>query len=346
MDTTGEEGSNNSAAGEQAIKADPVGGIFAGAIVEHDASSRTVNYDSKDTEENRSENDLEHHQASVRTSPRMASSKRKTKNSDNEASAMSTRSPPKTQKKARHDIDDSAPAQSKSRKKTSFDERCNQLLQYKEQFGDCNVPQRYAENKSLGVWCRHMRAAYRSIQKGVAPACSLPQDRMDKLEELGFEWNVINFDEVFEKRCFELEAFKEEFGHCTVPYRYTANPSLGIWCGNMRSTYFRNQKGAKTTISLSQNRIEQLEKIGFQWRVFSIDEVFEKRILELITFKEEFGHCNVPQRYQGNPSLGKWCAHIREAYKRIQKGLKPLHNYLPQDRIERLEEMGFKWYVR
>jgi len=44
---------------------------------------------------------------------------------------------------------------------------------------------------------------------------------MDKPEELGFECHmsyVIKFDEVFEKRCLELIAFKEDFGHCNIPF--------------------------------------------------------------------------------------------------------------------------------
>jgi len=163
MDTSGEEGSNDSAGGEQeAIKVGSVGGNSAGDIVEKDASSRTNDAKATVVEENGSENDLEHHQAPVRTSPRMASStKRKTKD-------RRTCSTPKIRKRARHDIEDCAPAaaQSKSRKMTSFDERCNQILQYKKRFRDCNVPQWYTENKSLGSWCAHVRAAQGTYKKG------------------------------------------------------------------------------------------------------------------------------------------------------------------------------------
>ena len=48
---------------------------------------------------------------------------------------------------------------------------------------------------------------------------------------------------------------------------------------------------------------------------------FDVRFNQLLRFKEEFGHCNVPQRYAGKSSLGQWCGKIRTTYKNIQKGI-------------------------
>jgi len=64
------------------------------------------------------------------------------------------------------------------------------------------------------------------------------------------------------------------------------------------------QKGMKSGYNYSQDRVELLEEIGFQWQGVAYDEAFEKRCRELIGFKEEeVGQCNVPQRYSNNPSL-------------------------------------------
>jgi hypothetical protein len=149
---------------------------------------------------------------------------------------------------------------------------------------------------------------------------------------------------VFEERCVQLLAFEDEFGHCNVPRGYADNPSLGSWCNNMRNAYTKIQKGMKTKLNLSQDRIERLEEIGFQWQGVDYDEAFEKRCHELMAFKDEFGHCNVPKRCANNPSLGRWCGNMRAAHTKIQKGMKADYN-LSQDRIERLEEIGFKWQV-
>jgi response regulator of citrate/malate metabolism len=110
----------------------------------------------------------------------------------------------------------------------------------------------------------------------------------------------------------------------------------------MRGAYKNIQKGIKTNSNLSQDRIDRLEEIGFKWQAGGHDDTFEKHCRDLIVFKERFGNCAVPQRYANNPQLGKWCDHMRTAYKTIQKGMKP-HRNLSQDRIDRLEEIGFKW---
>ena len=174
-----------------------------------------------------------------------------------------------------------------------------------------------------------MRTEYKRIQEGLNTQNHFiedetkAEDRIRQLTEIGFQWNKIPCqNEVFEKRCFELEAFKEDFGHCRVPKIYPANPSLGTWCISIKTTYNRIQKGMKIRALLPQDRIERLEKLGFPWRKRVGDnEKFEKRCCELIAFKEEFGHCNVPWNYPaGNPSLGKWCNTMRNAYKKIQKG--------------------------
>ena len=101
------------------------------------------------------------------------------------------------------------------------------------------------------------------------------------------------------EHCRELIAFKEEFGHCNVPSRYAANPSLGQWCSTTRKAYKKIQNGMKANYNLTQGRIKRLEEIGFQWHVSTdYSKSFEKRYRELIALKEEFEHCNVPSRMQ------------------------------------------------
>ena len=155
------------------------------------------------------------------------------------------------------------------------------------------------------------------------------------------KWKTLNFEE----RCGQLLAFKDEVGHCNVPRRYSADPSLGHWCNTMKVTYNQMQKGKPTKVKLSQDRIECLEAIGFKWKYDGYAERFEKRCLDLEAFKRNVGHCNVPLRFLADLSLGIWCHNIRCAYVQIQQGKTPQCN-LSQDRIERLEEIGFRWNAR
>ena len=64
------------------------------------------------------------------------------------------------------------------------------LFQVKEDFGH-NVPQQYTtDNPSLENWCKDMRCAYKKIHKGMKTKNNLLQDRIERLEEIGFQWSV------------------------------------------------------------------------------------------------------------------------------------------------------------
>ena len=254
------------------------------------------------------------------------------------------KTPPTSGERRKPGNQDAASAPQK-RKKTRreinadrFDDWCKQLLQFKEEFGHCNATRSNSKNPSLANWCNNIRSAYKKIQEGGNPICSLSPDIIERLDKMGFQWKIVDHKEAFEKHCFELEAFKEEFGHCIVPLKYPKNNSLANWCHSMRYSYSQIQKGMKPRCSLSQDKIDQLEKIGFQWQVVC-EGTFEKRCFELEAFKEEFGHCNVPVKYPKNQSFGHWFHRMRYSYRQIQKGIKPRF-YLSQDMIEQLETIG------
>ena len=114
----------------------------------------------------------------------------------------------------------------------------------------------------------------------------------------------------FEERYTQLIEFIDEFGHCNVPYRYSANPPLGYWCSIMRRAYNQVvQQGKTTKHNLTEDQIERLEDIGFK---LICTVTFEQRCHELEAFKGDFGHCNVPHKsYSVNPSLVRWCSKMR-----------------------------------
>jgi hypothetical protein len=58
----------------------------------------------------------------------------------------------------------------------------NQLEEFKREYGHCNVPRSYERNPQLGIWCNNHRPLFKNGK--------LSQDRIDKLNELGFEWNI------------------------------------------------------------------------------------------------------------------------------------------------------------
>ena len=54
--------------------------------------------------------------------------------------------------------------------------------------------------------------------------------------------------------------------------------------------------------------------------VYKKHATFEERFNQLLRFKEEFGNCNVSQKYSENPGLGQWCSSIRSMHNRVKNG--------------------------
>ena len=72
---------------------------------------------------------------------------------------------------------------------TKWDTKFNELVAYKDAHGgSCNVPQGYAENPQLGTWVNNQRAQYKKFQQDPSTS-SMTQERIERLESIGFEWN-------------------------------------------------------------------------------------------------------------------------------------------------------------
>ena len=161
----------------------------------------------------------------------------------------------------------------------AFEQRCHDLEVFKSKFGHCNVPYKYSVNPSFGTWCSTMlRYTYNKIQQGQIPKSNLTQDHIERLGEIGFKWNA---RETFEQHCPDLEAFKSEFGHRKVPFRYSADPSLWRWCIDIRYYYNQIQQGKTPKSNLTQDQIEGLEEIGFRWKDTTSKTGCRKRLNQL-----------------------------------------------------------------
>lgn len=69
-----------------------------------------------------------------------------------------------------------------------WNERLNELLEYKRVHGDCNVPSRYQRNRQLAVWVKRQRRQYK-FYKEDSPSSMTPE-RIIRLEAIGFEWDL------------------------------------------------------------------------------------------------------------------------------------------------------------
>ena len=190
------------------------------------------------------------------------------------------------------------------------------LARFKKTHGHCNVPTDYPHNPSLALWVKTQRA-YR--KKGL-----LKQDRLRRLNEIGFKW-TLNKTPSWDALFAQLVEFKKRFGHCEVPSGWPENPRLVTWVYNQRRRRYRDNATGK-------ERNRRLDEIGFRWRV---PPDWEEWFSELVGFKKAHGHCNVTcGNYPENPGLSAWV--IRQRKKRRE-------GRLSKDRIKRLDGLGFKW---
>ena len=121
----------------------------------------------------------------------------------------------------------------------------NELLKYKAEHGDCDFPTRQGK---LGTWVCTQRSAYW--------ADSLAQDRIDRLNSIGFKWSLGQTGPTvpWKSRFHELVQYKAMHGECDVPVK---QGRLGLWVHRQRTNYRKNK--------LSQDRVDCLNDIGFDW---------------------------------------------------------------------------------
>jgi superfamily II DNA or RNA helicase len=194
-------------------------------------------------------------------------------------------------------------------------ERYGELLAYKEKFGHCDVPKRsMGKDKKLANWIVQQRV---SKNDG-----TLSGEKIDLLDRLGFKWHP--YGHRWRTNYLALIDFKQRFGHCRVPQEWKENRKLATWVCSQR---VRRKAG-----ELQSDRIEALDKLGFDW---AIDvATWEDRFKELCAYKDRFHNTRVPARWSENRQLGAWV--VDQRHDRRRGKIRPEHE-------QRLNEIGFEW---
>lgn len=110
-------------------------------------------------------------------------------------------------------------------KNVLWDVRFQELVNFMQMKGHCDVPYGWAENKELSKWVQKQR--YLHTLKCRGSKSNLTDEREEKLNSLGFVWNAssTSWDTHYEALC----AFKKKHGTCNVPRPYPQNPKLSNW---------------------------------------------------------------------------------------------------------------------
>mmetsp|Transcript_2313 Transcript_2313/g.3670 ORF Transcript_2313/g.3670 Transcript_2313/m.3670 type:complete len:91 (-) Transcript_2313:41-313(-) len=72
----------------------------------------------------------------------------------------------------------------------TWNERFEQLVEYKKLHGDCNVVYSYKEIPGLATWVASQRSFFRKLQKSGEYTRTFTKERMKALENLGFQFVV------------------------------------------------------------------------------------------------------------------------------------------------------------
>lgn len=72
--------------------------------------------------------------------------------------------------------------------KAVWEERLEELKQFKEEFKHCNVPSRYKRNHQLAIWVKRQRRQQKSKICGL-PNC-MTDEREEALDKIGFVWDM------------------------------------------------------------------------------------------------------------------------------------------------------------
>lgn len=66
----------------------------------------------------------------------------------------------------------------------------NELREYADHHGNCDVPTKYAPNPALGRWVSTQRSEYKAMQKA-GRSRHMTQSKISMLTELGFKWEML-----------------------------------------------------------------------------------------------------------------------------------------------------------
>ena len=196
------------------------------------------------------------------------------------------------------------------------------LQAYKEQFGHCNVVKDEAKYSRLSAWVIAQRT--RKVNG------TLTEMQATRLDEIGLVWNLN--DAAWEVQFEKLHEFMHHRGHCNVVKGEADLNALAQWVSVVRRR--------KKTHTLSEERIERLNALGFVWdfQQTKSDETWMKWYRELEQYTHEIGNPHVPRTHT-NSKLASWVWLQRQRRERDCSAGKKLTAI----QVESLNKLGFHW---
>lgn len=175
--------------------------------------------------------------------------------------------------------------------------------------------------KDIALWITRQRKAYKKNK--------LSRARIDNLNLINFVWDIneVGWNQAFE----DYRTFKAKYN------REPSNSSkdkterfLAHWAVTQRSGYGKKKRATP------QNRIDKLNSIGFVWDLS--ETLWKESLKNYLEFRLK--NNREPSNRSKNViemRSGSWTNRQRVEYNK---------NKLPEDRIEKLNSIGFKWSMK
>ena len=195
-----------------------------------------------------------------------------------------------------------------------WDQWFGRAMAFCARHGHLSIERADRDNGDLARWMDKQRQLKK---RGLLSAI-----RIARLDSLSFDWAPR--DRTWEPMLAALVEFREEHGHCRVPFKYAANPPLGVWLDGRRQA----QKRGK----LNSDRVAILKTLGVEWD--TKDAAWWRACAALEAFRDREGHCDVPNAHNEGVALGAWLEKQRRDRSRGR---------LLSDRSARLKALGVRW---
>lgn len=203
-----------------------------------------------------------------------------------------------------------------------WNEAFDALCGYSQKNVSFDVPVSYITDSgiALGKWIRRQRDFY---EKG-----KLSEERVERLRNIGF---ILEKKDPWNEKFLLAKAYYEEYGNLNIPAQYVVD---GVWL----SKWLNEQKliaEGKRKKNLTQEQLEKLLSIGFQYGVSRSEEIWEQRYQMAKSYFEEHGNLNISRDFAVDGfKLGLWLSRQKKQYR---------ENQLSEKHIKELARIGVEW---
>ena len=176
--------------------------------------------------------------------------------------------------------------------------RYNELLEFKQRFGHCLVPNNYRANIQLGRWVKRQRQLNKQTEKF----------ELEHHERHGQQQQVDR----------NKNKTPKNGGSATGTSTSSTSPS-----SSSPSSKKDNGKSCCPTKMLTKERKKLLQDIGFIWD--SHEAIWDERYTQLEQFKSLHGNCKIPTRYPACPELAVWAKRQRRQFQVLLQEARKQH---------------------